>query len=408
MNCRFDNQPLTHEFVDLGFSPPSNSLLTSSQLNEPEIHYPLKLYVSERTFLVQIEEHKKAEEIFSEEYVYFSSFSSSWLKHSKNYVEQMTERFRLDQNSQVIEIASNDGYLLQYFKEKNIPTLGIEPTHSTAKVALQKNIETWVEFFGVELANKLAKEDRKADLLLGNNVLAHVPNLNDFVAGLKIALKSDGVITMEFPHLMQLVENNQFDTIYHEHFSYFSFFTVQQIFKAHNLILFDVEEIPTHGGSLRIYAKHAEDTSKAISNNVDKLIAKEFQKGMNTLDYYKNFQEKVNKVKYDFLDFLLEQKKLGKKVVAYGAAAKGNTLLNYCGIKKDLISFVIDKSPHKQGKFLPANHIPIVSENLLREEKPDFIVILPWNIKDEIMTQLSYITEWKGKFVVAIPNLEVL
>ena len=402
MNCRFDNQPLTHEFVDLGFSPPSNSLLTSSQLNEPEIHYPLKLYVSERTFLVQIEEHKKAEEIFSEEYVYFSSFSSSWLKHSKNYVEQMTERFRLDQNSQVIEIASNDGYLLQYFKEKNIPTLGIEPTHSTAKVALQKNIETWVEFFGVELANKLAKEDRKADLLLGNNVLAHVPNLNDFVAGLKIALKSDGVITMEFPHLMQLVENNQFDTIYHEHFSYFSFFTVQQIFKAHNLILFDVEEIPTHGGSLRIYAKHAEDTSKAISNNVDKLIAKEFQKGMNTLDYYKNFQEKVNKVKYDFLDFLLEQK------VAYGAAAKGNTLLNYCGIKKDLISFVIDKSPHKQGKFLPANHIPIVSENLLREEKPDFIVILPWNIKDEIMTQLSYITEWKGKFVVAIPNLEVL
>ena len=408
MNCRFDNQPLTHEFVDLGFSPPSNSLLTSSQLNEPEIHYPLKLYVSERTFLVQIEEHKKAEEIFSEEYVYFSSFSSSWLKHSKNYVEQMTERFRLDQNSQVIEIASNDGYLLQYFKEKNIPTLGIEPTHSTAKVALQKNIETWVEFFGVELANKLAKEDRKADLLLGNNVLAHVPNLNDFVAGLKIALKSDGVITMEFPHLMQLVENNQFDTIYHEHFSYFSFFTVQQIFKAHNLILFDVEEIPTHEGSLRIYAKHAEDTSKAISNNVDKLIAKEFQKGMNTLDYYKNFQEKVNKVKYDFLDFLLEQKKLGKKVVAYGAAAKGNTLLNYCGIKKDLISFVIDKSPHKQGKFLPANHIPIVSENLLREEKPDFIVILPWNIKDEIMTQLSYITEWKGKFVVAIPNLEVL
>ena len=275
-------------------------------------------------------------------------------------------------------------------------------------MALQKNIETWVEFFGVELANKLAKEDRKADLLLGNNVLAHVPNLNDFVAGLKIALKSDGVITMEFPHLMQLVENNQFDTIYHEHFSYFSFFTVQQIFKAHNLILFDVEEIPTHGGSLRIYAKHAEDTSKAISNNVDKLIAKEFQKGMNTLDYYKNFQEKVNKVKYDFLDFLLEQKKLGKKVVAYGAAAKGNTLLNYCGIKKDLISFVIDKSPHKQGKFLPANHIPIVSENLLREEKPDFIVILPWNIKDEIMTQLSYITEWKGKFVVAIPNLEVL
>lgn len=409
MNCRFDNTPLTEEFVDLGFSPPSNSLLTFSQLNEPEIYYPLKLYVNERTFLVQIDEHKKAEEIFSDDYVYFSSFSSSWLEHSKKYVGQMTQRFELTQHSQVIEIASNDGYLLQYFKEKGIPTLGIEPTRSTADVAQQKGIETWVEFFGVELANRLVKENRKADLLLGNNVLAHVPNLNDFIAGLKIALKSDGVITMEFPHLMQLVENNQFDTIYHEHFSYFSFFTVQHIFKAHGLVLFDVEEIPTHGGSLRIYAKHAEDTTKVISDNVDKLLTKEFEKGMNTLDYYKNFQEKVNKVKYDFLEFLLEQKKLGKKVVAYGAAAKGNTLLNYCGIKKDLISFVVDKSPHKQGKFLPANHIPIVSENMLREEKPDFIVILPWNIKEEIMKQLHYAKEeWQVKFVTIIPKLEII
>ncbi len=409
MNCRFDNTPLTQEFIDLGFSPPSNSLLTFSQLNEPEIYYPLKLYVSEKTFLVQIEEHKKAEEIFSEDYLYFSSFSSSWLEHSKNYVEQMTQRFELNQHSQIIEIASNDGYLLQYFKEKNIPTLGIEPTRSTANVAQQKGIETWVEFFGVELANRLAKENRKADLLLGNNVLAHVPNINDFVAGLKIALKSDGVITMEFPHLMQLIENNQFDTIYHEHFSYFSFFTVQHIFKAHNLVLFDVEEIPTHGGSLRIYAKHSEDSSKPISQNVEKLLKKELEKGMNTLEYYKNFQEKVNKIKYSFLEFLLERKKAGKKVVAYGAAAKGNTLLNYCGIKKDLISFVVDKSPHKQGKYLPSSHIPVVSEDILREAKPDFIVILPWNIKEEIMTQLSYAKEeWQAKFVTTIPHLEII
>ena len=408
MNCRFDNEPLTYEFVDLEFSPPSNSLLTLAQLNEAEIYYPLKLYVSERTFLVQLDEYKKADEIFSSDYVYFSSFSTSWLEHSKKYVEKMIEEFGLNEESQVIEIASNDGYLLQYFQQKNIPTLGIEPTLGTAKVAQNKGIETWVEFFGLDLANKLIQSDRKADLLLGNNVLAHVPNLNDFVAGLKIALKSEGIITMEFPHLMQLVENNQFDTIYHEHFSYFSFFTVQHIFKAHGLELFDVEEIPTHGGSLRIYAKHSEDSSKPISQNVEKLLKKELEKGINTLEYYKNFQEKVNKIKYSFLEFLLEQKKAGKKVVAYGAAAKGNTLLNYCGIKKDLISFVVDKSPHKQGKYLPSSHIPVVSEDILREEKPDFILILPWNIKDEIMKQLSYITEWGGKFVVAIPKLTII
>ncbi len=408
MNCRFDNLPISQEFIDLGFSPASNSFLKPSQLNEPEVHYPLKLYVSERTFLVQIDEYKKADEIFSEDYVYFSSFSTSWLAHAKNYVEKMISRFGFNQASQVIELASNDGYLLQYFKEKNVPVLGIEPTLSTAKVAREKGIESLTEFFGVALANKLVAQNRKADLLLGNNVLAHVPDLNDFVGGMKIALKLQGVITMEFPHLMQLIENNQFDTIYHEHFSYLSFFTVKEIFEKHNLVLFDVEEIPTHGGSLRIYAKHNTDNSKSISTNVQNLLDKEIAKGMNTLAYYRGFQEKAEKVKYDFLSFLLEQKKLGKKVAAYGAAAKGNTLLNYCGIRKDLISFAVDLSPHKQGRYMPASHIPVVNEQVLKDEKPDYIVILPWNIKEEIMKQLSYVREWGGKFVVAIPKLKIL
>jgi len=406
MNCRFDNQPLTHQFIDLGFSPPSNELLNVNQLNEPEIYYPLKLYVSERTFLVQVDEHKKAEEIFNNDYIYFSSFSTSWLEHCKKYVEKVLKRFSLNKKHQVVEIASNDGYLLQFFKEKNIPTLGIEPTKGTAKVAQKKGIDTWIEFFGIELAKKLTKQNKKADLLIGNNVLAHVPNLNDFVAGLKIALKSDGAITMEFPHLMQLIENKQFDTIYHEHFSYFSFLTVKQIFEKHQLDIFDVDEIHTHGGSLRIYAKHKEDKTKIISENVAKLLQKEITKGMSTLEYYQGFQKKADNIKYEFLSFLLEQKKLEKKVVAYGAAAKGNTLLNYCGIKKDLISFVVDKSPHKQGKYLPASHIPVVAEDMLRREKPDFIVILPWNIKEEIVKQLNYAKEeWQSKFVIPIPEL---
>ncbi|SFF18156.1 class I SAM-dependent methyltransferase [Thermoflexibacter ruber] len=407
MNCRFDNLSLTHVFVDLGFSPPSNSFLSASQLNEPEVYYPLKLYVSERTFLVQIDEYKKANEIFSQEYVYFSSYSSFWLAHCKSYTEMIMKRFELNAASQVIEIASNDGYLLQYFKEKNIPVLGIEPTLSTAQVAQRKGIPTWIEFFGTDLAKKIVAENKQADLLIGNNVLAHVPNLNDFVAGLKIALKPKGIVTMEFPHLMQLNENNQFDTIYHEHFSYFSFLTVKQIFEKHGLTLFEVEEIPTHGGSLRIYAKHAENNDLPCSKNVDNLLAKEIAKGMNTLAYYQGFQQKVDKIKYDFLSFLLEQKKLGKKVAGYGAAAKGNTLLNYCGIKKDLISFVADKSPYKQGKYLPGSHIPVVSEEELKAEKPDFVVIFPWNIQKEIEEQLSYIRSWNGKFVVAIPELKI-
>ncbi len=407
MKCRFCKNPLTREFVDLVNSPPSNAYLRAEQLNEPEVFYPLRVFVCEKCFLVQIDEFKKADEIFDENYAYFSSYSKSWLEHSRNYVEMMMQRFCFDANSQVIEIASNDGYLLQYFKEKNVPVLGIEPTQSTARAAREKGIESWTEFFGVKLAQKLVEKNLQADLLLGNNVLAHVPDINDFVSGLKIALKPSGVVTMEFPHLLQLVENNQFDTIYHEHFSYLSFHTVRQIFAAQNLEIFDVEELPTHGGSLRIFAKHAENENQVVSANVKNLLAKEKQAGLLDLNYYLNFQQKAEKVKYDFLAFLIEQKRAGKKIAAYGAAAKGNTLLNYCGVKKNLIDFVVDASPHKQGLFLPASHIPIVDENFIKKAKPDFVVILPWNIREEIFNQLNYLRDWNGKFVVAIPKLDV-
>lgn len=407
MKCRFCQNPLSHEFIDLVNSPPSNSFLRAEQLNEPETFYPLRVFVCEKCFLVQIDEYKKANEIFDRDYAYFSSFSKTWLEHSENYVEMMCERFGFDANSQVIEIASNDGYLLQFFQRKNVPVLGIEPTLSTAQAAREKGIETWTKFFGAELARELVEKNRQADLLLGNNVLAHVPNINDFVAGLKIALKPEGVITMEFPHLLQLVANNQFDTIYHEHFSYLSFHTARQIFAAHDLTFFDVEEIPTHGGSLRIFAKHSADETKSVSANVSNLLAKENAAGLPELNYYRNFQTKADKIKIDLLTFLIEQKRLGKKVAAYGAAAKGNTLLNYCGVKKDLIEFVVDASPHKQGKFLPASHIPIVHEDLMREAKPDFVLVLPWNIKTEIFEQLRYIRDWNGKLVTAIPALQV-
>lgn len=407
MNCRFDQSPLTEVFVDLGFSPPSNSFLTKELLNQPETYFPLKLYVNERNFLVQIDEYEKADKIFSADYVYFSSYSSSWLAHSKHYVEMMVDRFGFSPSHQVIEIASNDGYLLQYFQEKGIPVLGIEPTLSTATASREKGIETIIEFFGVKLARELADNGRKADLLLGNNVLAHVPDLNDFIAGLKIALKPTGIITMEFPHLMQLIEENQFDTIYHEHFSYFSFYTVQNIFAHHGLTLFDVEEIPTHGGSIRIFARHQDYNALPISENVGALLRKEEEKGMTQLSYYQGFQEKVNQVKNQLLCFLLEQAQSGKMVGAYGAAAKGNTLLNYCGIKPDLLPWVVDASPFKQGKYLPGSHIPVLNEAIIRQEKPDYILILPWNIKAEICEQLAYIREWGGQFVVAIPNIKI-
>jgi len=399
---------LENVFIDLVNAPASNSFLTYGQLNEPEVFYPLKVFTCRECFLVQLDEYKKSDAIFNSDYVYFSSYSTTWLSHAKAYTEEMVRRFNYNQQSQVIELASNDGYLLQYFLEKNIPVLGIEPTANTAAVAIEKGIDTVVDFFGTKLAKKLVEQNKKADLLLGNNVLAHVPDIVDFVEGMKINLKENGVITMEFPHLMQLVENNQFDTIYHEHFSYLSFLTVKKIFEEQNLALFDVQEIPTHGGSLRIFAKHKTDPTKPISQNVLDLLRKEDEKGMNKLDYYNNFQQKAEMIKMDLTSFLIDQKKAGKKVAAYGAAAKGNTLLNYCGIKNDLIEFVVDANPHKQNKWLPASHIPVVHEETLKEAKPDFVVILAWNLREEIVRQLSYIRNWNGRFVIAIPALEII
>jgi len=407
MNCRFCKNELKDVFIDLFNSPASNSFLSKEELNEPETFYPLKVYTCSNCFLVQVDEYKKSDAIFDSNYVYFSSYSTSWLAHAKKYTEQMIERFKFNETSLVVEIASNDGYLLQYFKEKNVPVLGIEPTANTAKVSSEKGIENVVDFFGVRLATKLADENRKADLLLGNNVLAHVPDIIDFVGGMKIILKDTGVITMEFPHLMQLVDNNQFDTIYHEHFSYLSFYTVKQIFESQGLQMFDVEEIPTHGGSLRIYAKHQDDITKTVSENVAALLKKELDKGLASLAYYDNFQQKALKAKLDLTDFLIQQKRNGKSVAAYGAAAKGNTMLNYCGIKSDLVDFVVDANPHKQNKFLPASHIPVVNEQFLKDARPDFVLILPWNLKEEIGEQLSYVKEWGGKLVVAIPGIDI-
>lgn len=408
MVCRFCKNELKDVFIDLINSPASNSFLTKEELNDPEVFYPLKVFTCSHCFLVQIDEYKKSDAIFDSNYVYFSSYSKSWLAHANQYTTMMAERFNLGNSSLVIEIASNDGYLLQYFKEKNIPVLGIEPTANTAGVAIEKGIENVVDFFGVRLATKLVNENRKADLLLGNNVLAHVPDILDFVRGMKIILKEEGVITMEFPHLMQLVDNNQFDTIYHEHFSYLSFHTVREIFMANGMELFDVDEIPTHGGSLRIYAKHQHGMSHPISKRVAELLKKEQDKGLTSKHYYEGFQAKALKVKTDVLDFLIQQKRAGKKVAAYGAAAKGNTLLNYCGVKNDLIEFVVDANPHKQNKFLPASHIPVIGEEFITELKPDYIFILPWNLKDEITSQLSYIKDWGGKFVVPIPFLQII
>ncbi|MEY2917144.1 MAG: hypothetical protein RIS73_858 [Bacteroidota bacterium] len=409
MQCRFCNTELEHVFIDLNNSPASNSFLTKEQLNEPETFYPLKVYTCHKCFLVQVDEYKKSDAIFDSNYVYFSSYSTSWLKHASDYADKMTQRFGYNQDTQVIEIASNDGYLLQYFLQKGIKVMGIEPTANTAEVAIEKGIKTIIEFFGVELADRLRNHwDVKADLLLGNNVLAHVPDIVDFVGGMKIILADEGVITMEFPHLMQLVDNNQFDTIYHEHFSYLSFYTVKQIFESQGLEMFDVEELLTHGGSLRIYAKHAADATKEISANVAAILSKEAGKGLNGLAYYDNFQQRALKVKLDLTEFLINQKRAEKKVAAYGAAAKGNTLLNYCGIKNDLIDFVVDANPHKQDKFLPASHIPVVNEAYLKEAKPDFVIILPWNLKEEITQQLAYINDWGGKFVIPIPSLQII
>jgi len=403
MKCRFCSHAVHHEFIDLVNAPPSNAYLTFDQLDEPEVFYPLKVLVCEKCFLVQVDEYKKSDEIFDANYAYFSSISSSWVEHARNYVEMITDRQKLNSHSHVIEIASNDGYLLQFFQSKNIPCLGVEPTTSTADVARNKGITVIEDFFGETLAGTL----QKADVILGNNVLAHVPNINDFVKGLKVALKADGVITMEFPHLLNLIEKSQFDTVYHEHFSYLSLMTTMSVFKVHGLQIYDVEELATHGGSLRIYATHIENTI-SIAPQVKTVLQKEISANLDKLEGYKGFQEKANRIKYDFLNFLLHAKSQNKKVIGYGAAAKGNTLLNYCGVKNDLIDFVVDKAPLKVGKYLPGSHIPIVMEENIKELKPDFVVIFPWNIKEEIIHQLSYIREWNGKFVVTIPELEVL
>lgn len=406
MHCRFCNNKLTHEFIDLVNSPPSNSFLSEPKLNEPELFYPLRLFVCEKCWLVQIDEYKKSEAIFNENYLYFSSFSNSWLQHSKEYVEMIIERLSLNAFSQVVEIASNDGYLLRYFIDEQIPCVGIEPTASTAKKAREIGVKTIEAFFSTAFARKFSKSNKKADLIVGNNVLAHVPDINDFVKGLKVILKEEGTITMEFPHLLNLIKENQFDTIYHEHYSYLSFTTVNTIFNHHGLKIYDVEKLKTHGGSLRIYARHSEYDQLLVANSVNDLLEKEKIFGLCNIETYEIFQEKSDLVRSVFLKFLLEEKMQGKKIAAYGAAAKGNTLLNYCGIKNDLIDFVVDASPHKQGKYLPGSHIPVTDESVLRCEKPDYIVILPWNIKDEIEKQLYYIRQWSGKFITAIPELK--
>jgi len=406
--CRFSGKPLTHVFADLGISPIANDYLTPEQLNRAEKFYPLKTYVSEDNLLVQLEEFESPDHIFGDgDYAYFSSYSESWLRHAKAYTDLMVERFGFNKDSQVIEIASNDGYLLQYFVEKGIPVLGVEPAGNTAKVAESKGIPSLVKFFGVQTAKELAEMGKQADLLLGNNVLAHVPDLNDFVGGMKIVLKPNGILTMEFPHLLQLMEQNQFDTIYHEHFSYFSFLTVEKIFAAHGLTLFDVEEIPTHGGSLRIYGKHDNHPEPAISDRVHQLKAKEIAAGLDKIETYLSFGEKVKETKRKLLSFLIEAKNQGKTIVGYGAPAKGNTLLNYCGVGTDFIDYTVDRNPHKQGMFLPGTHIPILNPDTIAETKPDYVLILPWNLKEEIIGQMAYIREWGGKFVVPIPEVKV-
>ncbi len=405
--CRFCHNPLQHTFADLGLSPIANDYISKEQLHQAEKFYPLHTYVCEKCFLVQIEDFESPEHIFGDgDYAYFSSFSDSWLKHAKAYTDLMVERFGFDASSQVIEIASNDGYLLQYFHEKGIPVLGVEPAENTAKVAEAKGIPSLVKFFGVQTAKELVEAGKQADLLLGNNVLAHVPDLNDFVAGMKIVLKPKGIITMEFPHLLQLMQQNQFDTIYHEHYSYYSFLTVSQIFASHGITLFDVEEVPTHGGSLRIYGKHDAGEIQ-LSDRAIKLKDKEIQAGLDKLDPYLKFGEKVKETKRKLLSFLIEAKSQGKVIAAYGAPAKGNTLLNYCGVRTDFIDYTVDRSPHKQNLMLPGTHIPIMHPDRIKETKPDYLLILPWNLKDEIIAQTSFIREWGGSFVVPIPEVQV-
>ena len=405
-SCRFCGTRLQHTFVDLGMSPLCESFLPAEHLNQMEPFYPLHVHVCEKCFLVQLEAYVTPEHIFTD-YAYFSSYSDSWLAHAKKYTDQIVNRFSIGEKSFVVELASNDGYLLQYFAEEHVPVLGIEPAANVAAVATKKGVPTLVRFFGRETARELLASGKQADLLLGNNVLAQVPDINDFVAGMKILLKPGGVITMEFPHLQRLMEENQFDTIYHEHFSYFSFLTAEKIFAAHGLTLFDVEELTTHGGSLRIFARHAEDSSKPVGPCVTGLRQREESAGYTRLETYSRFADQVKETKRKLLEFLIHAKRGGKKIAGYGAPGKGNTLLNYCAIRTDFLDYTVDRNPYKHGRFLPGTHVPIFPPDRIRETKPDFLLILPWNLKDEIMKQNSFIREWGGKFVVPIPEVHV-
>lgn len=406
MKCRHCHADLTLPLIDLGAAPPSNAYLSSHTLHAPEKYFPLRVLVCTECWLAQTEDYAGADELFSADYAYFSSYSTTWLKHAEQYVADMVQRFDLSANSHIVEVAANDGYLLQYAKARGIPCLGVEPTTSTADAARAKGIEIVEEFFGVNLAQQLVAQGKQADLTAANNVLAHVPDINDFVQGFAALLKPAGVSTFEFPHLLRLVTENQFDTIYHEHYSYLSLIAVKRIFELNGLSVFDVEELPTHGGSLRVYAQRKDTGVRETGQSVTKLLARETAAGMNSAAFYAGFQAKANKVKNDLLMFLIEAQRAGKTVAGYGAAAKGNTLLNYAGVRPDLLSYVADRNPAKQNKFLPGCRIPVVAEAKLIEDRPDYVVILPWNLRKEVMGQLSYIREWGGQFVTAVPNIK--
>ena len=404
--CRFCGAKLQHSLVDLGMSPLCESYVSPEKANQMEAFYPLHVYVCGNCFLAQLQQYVSREEIFNE-YAYFSSYSDSWLEHAKRYTDMIVSRLGLNGRSTVMELASNDGYLLQYFVQKKIKAIGVEPAANVAAAAERNGVPTVVKFFGRETAKELVAQFEQVDLLIGNNVLAQVPDLNDFVGGMKTVLKPNGVITMEFPHLMRLMNENQFDTIYHEHFSYFSFIAAEKIFARHGIELFDVEELSTHGGSLRVYGRHKEDNAEPIGNRVIELRRREHDAGFSQIETYRNFGEQVKETKRKLLEFLIGVRRKGKSVVGYGAPGKGNTLLNYCGIRTDFIDYTVDRNPYKQGKFLPGTHIPILHPDKIKETKPDYLFILPWNFKDEIMAQMSGIREWGGKFVVPIPEVTV-
>lgn len=407
LTCRFCSTVLKHTFCDLGMTPLANSFVGISEINAMEPFFPLHVYVCEECFLVQLPEHEKPENIFTD-YAYFSSFSEGWLKHSKKYTNDMVSRFHFNKESKVIEIASNDGYLLQYFNEMDIPVLGIEPAVNVANEAIKKGVQTITEFFGVKTARKLRSEGVAADLLLGNNVLAHVPDINDFVSGMFAMIKDDGIITMEFPHLINLMINNQFDTIYHEHYSYLSLTTVKKIFEQHGLKLFDVDKLSTHGGSIRIYACKQNNDKMIVSESLQDLLLEEKKFGVENIGTYLKFHEHVKKIKRNILNVLMEKKNSNASIIGYGAAAKGNTLLNYCGIKTDFLDYVVDKSPHKQNHVMPGTHIPIFDIDMIKKTKPDYILILPWNIQAEIIEQTAFVRDWGCKYIVPIPDVKVI